>query len=54
MARNDFFMFDESLKRRVHIFEHVILMARGYVRPSFLKLLCRNDPLPEEEYHALQ
>ena len=39
MLKNWFYTYDESLWRYVHLYEHMILLANGFWRPGFIRLL---------------
>ena len=42
LHKNKFYIYDDSLWRYVHIFEHMILLAHGYCRPGLINLLTTN------------
>ena len=50
VARN-FRIFDESLQRRVHLYEHIIHLAHGFCRPGFLKIICNNGLFTDDKLH---
>ena len=39
--------YDCSLNRKVHLYEHVILMAHGLIRPSFVHFLSLRSKVDE-------
>jgi len=51
LAKRNFRLFDESLQRRVHLYEHIIHIAHGYCRPGFLKIICNRGLLNDESLH---
>ena len=49
LIKNKFTFTDLSLQRPVHIYEHIILLAHGYCRPGFLKLISNTELMTENE-----
>jgi transcriptional regulator len=42
LVKRNFRLFDESLQRRVHLYEHIIHLAHGFCRPGFIKFVTHN------------
>ena len=40
---DNLFFYDESLERKVHLYEYFILLARGYWRPGLVRILAQDD-----------
>ena len=39
LYKDNLYFYDESLERDVHLFEYFILLAKGYWRPGFIRIL---------------
>jgi hypothetical protein len=53
IVKRGFRIHDESLQRKVHLYEHVILAANGYCRPGFLKILTQKQSISKETLKSI-
>ena len=53
LIKKKFTFTDLSLQRPVHIYEHIILLAHGYCRPGFLKLICNTEQMTEKDINLI-
>jgi hypothetical protein len=53
LIEESFFFFDESLQRKVHLYEHIILLAHGFCRSGFLKIITNKTSIDEESYYRI-
>lgn len=53
LVKRNFRIFDESLQRRVHLYEHIIHIAHGFCRPGFLKILTHKGLLTDDNLHRV-
>ena len=43
LVKSKFRVFDESLERKAHIYEHIIHLAHGFCRPGLIKIVTHGD-----------
>ena len=48
LVRMNFRMFDESLQRKVHFYEHIIHIAHGFCRPGFIKIITHDGLMDDD------
>lgn len=53
LVKRNFRLFDESLQRRVHLYEHIIHLAHGFCRPGFIKFVTHNSLLSNQTLHRV-
>ena len=51
LVKKNFRLFDESLQRKVHLYEHIILLAHGFCRSGLLKMLTNKGILDTNSLH---
>ena len=51
LFKRNFRLFDESLQRKVHLYEHIIHLAFGFIRPGFLKIITNRGLLSDDKLH---
>ena len=51
LVSKNFRLFDESLQRKVHLYEHIILLAHGFCRSGLLKILTNKGILDTNSLH---
>ena len=54
LCKNRFYTYDESLERYVHLYEHVILLAKGLWRPGFVRMLAFEHGTFDEVYPTFE
>ena len=53
LTKKNFRIFDETLQRRVHLYEHIIHLAHGFCRPGFLKIITNKGLLEDDSLHRI-
>ena len=51
LAKSKFRVFDESLERKAHIYEHIIHLAHGFCRPGLIKLVTHGDLMDDDSLY---